>query len=471
MGACIRTTRTTGARQVLEDGAILAKRRGTEEGGRKKSSLARAGLDPRRTMGNEGAVNHSSASAMSHHPDEFRKRTRFVIKLGRALQECGASSERIERHLGNVCTMLSIHGSFLISPTTFTCAFWEDDEMDQFIHIERAEAGEINLGRLWEIDRLVESIDQGHLDFSEAPDRLLELSQSPPHHSMIGHAFSWALTGGSFALLLSANPLNSIASAIISLLLFAITRLCSNAPSWRPVTLIMMAFAAGFSAALLAGFGINPPFVILSSIIIFIPGLSLTVALTEISVGHLISGSSRLVDASMTLLKLFFGTLSGIAVVNILPFSGPAAPWELPDLPVWRVWPALIGLSISLGIAFNIPKQKMLWGMAAALISFASSKFGEAHFGMYSGMFLGALSVGLFSNLFARITRGPGSILMTQGIILLVPGSKVYSILNHWVSGEAILPADSAAKALMAFIALIAGLLFANALLPARKSL
>ena len=60
---------------------------------------------------------------------------------------------------------------------------------------------------------------------------------------------------------------------------------------------------------------------------------------------------------------------------------------------------------------------------------------------------------------------------MTQGIILLVPGSKVYSILNHWVSGESILPAESAAKALMAFVALITGLLFANALLPARKSL
>jgi hypothetical protein len=31
-------------------------------------------------------------------------------------------------------------------------------------------------------------------------------------------------------------------------------------------------------------------------------------------------------------------------------------------------------------------------------------------------MFLGSLSLGLFSNLFARVTRGPGSILMTQGI-------------------------------------------------------
>ena len=69
---------------------------------------------------------------------------------------------------------------------------------------------------------------------------------------------------------------------------------------------------------------------------------------------------------------------------------------------------------------------------------------------MYTGKFIGALAIGLFSNLFVRITRGPGSILMILGIIL---------------------PHISGGKALIAFIALIAGLLFSNALLPARKSL
>ena len=87
-------------------------------------------------------------------------------------------------------------------------------------------------------------------------------------------------------------------------------------------------------------------------------------------------------------------------------------------------------------------------------------------------MFLGALAVGLFSNFYSMILRGPGSILMTQGIILPVPGSKTYMILNHWVSGADILPgASSGNHALMVFIALIAGLLFSNALLPTQKSL
>ena len=61
---------------------------------------------------------------------------------------------------------------------------------------------------------------------------------------------------------------------------------------------------------------------------------------------------------------------------------------------------------------------------------------------------------------------------MMQGIVLLVPGSGTYMILNRWVSGETIQPvATSGSQALMVFNALIAGLLFSNALLPTQKSL
>ena len=68
---------------------------------------------------------------MSHSSEDYHLRTRFIIKLGRALHRCGANSVRIEEHLGNVTEMLGLHGSFLVSPTTFTYIFWLDDELDQ----------------------------------------------------------------------------------------------------------------------------------------------------------------------------------------------------------------------------------------------------------------------------------------------------------------------------------------------------
>ncbi|MES2921563.1 MAG: threonine/serine exporter family protein [Verrucomicrobiota bacterium] len=401
-------------------------------------------------------------------------RTRFVVKLGRALHECGTTSQRIERHLMNVTRMLGLNGSFMISPTTFTCAFWEEDELDQFVHIERVEPADINLGRLWEIDHLVESIADGRLSFSDGVEQLERVTSAPWNYSPWVNAVSWALAGGSFAALLSANSQDCIAATVLSLVLFFITHLSARHARWSPVVTILAPFAAGVlaSAVEASGVGINVPFVILSSIIIFIPGLALTVALTEISARHLISGSSRLVDATMLLVKLFFGAISGMAVADLLFRGNGDGTAFLSLLPAWKTWPALAGLSLGLGIAFNIPRGKLLWGLLSGAIAFGAASAGEAWFGIHGGMFIGALAVGLFSNLYSRITRGPGSILMTQGIVLLVPGSKTYMILNHWVSGEDILPGASGGdRALMAFIALIAGLLFSNALLPTQKSL
>ena len=44
-------------------------------------------------------------------------------------------------------------------------------------------------------------------------------------------------------------------------------------------------------------------------------------------------------------------------------------------------------------------------------------------------------------------------------------------MLNQWISGESILPGESGSAALMIFITLTVGILFANALLPPQKSL
>jgi len=405
---------------------------------------------------------------------DYRVRIRFVVRLGRALHECGATSQRIERHLTNVTAMLGMNGSFMISPTLFTCAFWLEDEFDQVVHIERVEPADYNLGRLWEIDRLVEGIAAGTPSFREGLARLDALAAMPPNYRAWSGGLAWALIGGSFAALLSARSVDCGAAALLALVMFLIQRVCDGSPRWKPVTLILAPFVAGVAASILAlsGLGVNPPFVVLSAIIMFVPGLGLTVALTEISTRHLISGASRLLDAAMQLLKLFFGAAAGMAAAGLL-FGAPAAAAPLlPDLPAWKTWPALAGLTLALGVAFNIPRRKLGWGLLTGLIAFSAARLGEVWVGMHAGMFLGALAAGLFSNLYSRLTGGPGSILITLGIIPLVPGSRTYMILNHWISGEAVLPgANSGNQALMAFIALITGLLFANALLPTRKTL
>jgi len=80
--------------------------------------------------------------------------------------------------------------------------------------------------------------------------------------------------------------------------------------------------------------------------------------------------------------------------------------------------------------------------------------------------------VGAYSNIYSHIRNAPASMVLSHGLILLVPGSKTYIILNSWITGEQMLENSSNGnQAFLIFISLVAGLLFANALIATRKSL
>lgn len=405
-----------------------------------------------------------------HGPEQ---RMRFVIELGRALHQCGASSQRIETHLTNVTRMLGLEGQFLFSPTGFTCVFWLDDPFDQTIHIERVSPGDLNLGRLWMIDAMVEKLGSGQMEMDAAVEELHRLASSPPLYPPAVHGCCWALTGGAFAALLSGDWKDVIASALLSVMTFLLFMLSTRNLRLGSLLTILSPFLSGVMAQRIfsLGYSINVPFVVLSSVLVFIPGLSLTVAMSEISARQLISGSSRLVEAMMNLLLLLFGAIMGISLASWFWPAGEAVPAAWP-MGAGKNWPAVILLSIALTVAFNIPWRKAIWGMIACAIAFSVSQAIGQSFGMSAGMFGGAMAVGLFSNAFARMAKAPSSVISTQGIILLVPGSTTYMVLNQWIAGTAVLPtANIGSQALMLFVALVAGLLFANALLPPRKSL
>ena len=403
---------------------------------------------------------------------EYQKRMHFVIELGRALHQCGASSHRIEMHLGNVSRMLDMQGQFLFSPTGFTCVFWLDDRYEQQIHIERVNPGDFNLGRLWMIDEMVENMARGKVEFDDGIRDLALFAESPPLYPVVVRGMCWALTSAAFAALLSGFWQDVVVSSALSVVTFVLFFLSQRYQRLGSLLTVIAPFLSGFLAQWIVSFGIpiNVPFVLSSSILMFIPGLALTVAMSEISARQLISGSSRLVEAVMNLLLLLFGAIMGVSTASLLWPSIPATSAPI-AMAAEKTWPAVLLLALSLTVVFNIPWRKSIWGLIACLIAFGSAQIVGQAFGMVAGMFLGALAVGLYSNCFARIAKAPSSVLSTQGILLLVPGSMTYMIMNQWFVGTQIIPGAAGSQALLLFVALVAGLLFSNALLPPGKSL
>ena len=215
---------------------------------------------------------------------------------------------------------------------------------------------------------------------------------------------------------------------------------------------------------------INVPLVVLSAIIVFIPGLALTLGLAELAARHLVSGTARIMDAVMLLFKLYFGAFLGIALGKRL--FGDVVYQAGVAVPAWTSWLAVAILCGSLVIVFRARKRHALWGLLSGFIAYGASLVGGIYLGLALGAFVGAFAVGVYGNLFTRFMDAPASIVSLQGMIVLVPGSKTYVGLNALISGEQMLQTEHLGQqTFLIFMSLVAGFIFANVALPPKKSL
>lgn len=403
---------------------------------------------------------------------DFYQKRRFIIRLGKALHKLGSTASRLEDNLLSIAHFLDIRASFMITPTALTFILSDDEDEQQYNHIVRVNPGDIDLGSLARIDELVDELISGERTLDEALERLTEVRNKPAPYGTFLSFIAFGASSGAFSMLMMTSWHDVFWSTILGWVTF----LCVFwAERSRRVSDLLEPFAAIIASLLASGISmidpsINIPMVILSSIIVFIPGLSLTVGLSELAARHLMSGTARIMDSIMMLFKLYFGAVLGMALGNLIWGVAVYVPPE--TMPVWTSWLAVTTLSASLVILFKVRLKDAPWGMISGYIAFGVSIWASHYLGVALGAFVGAFALGLYSNLFSRVMNLPSSIVRILGLVVLVPGSKVYIGLNSAVSGQHMLNVpDLGSQTFLIFMSLVAGLIFSNALLPHVKTL
>jgi uncharacterized membrane protein YjjP (DUF1212 family) len=404
--------------------------------------------------------------------DDFFQKRRFIIRLGKALHKLGSTAYRLEDNLLSIARFLDIRASFIITPTALTFILSDDEDDQQYNHLVRVTPGEIDLGSLARIDELVDELINGERTLDEAIERLKEVDRKPPPYGVILTFLAFGASSGAFAMLMHTSWHDVFWSTLLGFVVFLFVIWAERSRRVTEMLEPMAALTTSMLASLISLFdpSINIPMVILSSIIAFIPGLSLTVGLSELAARHLMSGTARIMDSVMVLFKLYFGAVLGMAFGKLIWGEVSFIP---PDtMPVWTSWLAVTTLSISLVILFKVRLKDAPWGMIAGYISFAASIWASSYLGVALGAFVGAFALGIYSNLFSRIMNLPSSIVRLLGLVVLVPGSKVYIGLNSLVTGKQMLAVnDLGSQTFLIFMSLVAGLIFSNVALPHRKAL
>lgn len=368
---------------------------------------------------------------------------------------------------------LELRSSFIISPTSMTFVLWTEGHEDEYTHAARVEPGDLDLGSLSRIDEVVDLVQNGTLTVEEASNRLDEIDTMENPYGRLITGVSYWMAGSAFAILMGTSVNNVVWAGVLGLLVYFFVLWGERSKGITNMLEPLVAMVSALAACAIAAYidpSTNIRMVVLSSIIVFIPGLALTIGLAELSARHLVSGTVKVMDALMMLFKLYFGAFIGIEMGLWMFGEVDYIPQEI--LPKWTKWIAIATLSASLVIAFRTRKRHIFWSMLVGFIAFGTSGLGAHYFDYGIGAFLGGFMVGLYGNLFTRFANAPAVIVTMPGLIILVPGSKTFIGLNAYIAGGGFDFAEHAIQqSLVIFMSLVAGLIFANSALPPKKSL
>jgi uncharacterized membrane protein YjjB (DUF3815 family) len=182
------------------------------------------------------------------------------------------------------------------------------------------------------------------------------------------------------------------------------------------------------------------------------------------------SGTARFAGAVATLMKLTVGSALALALAHLAGIE--------PQVRALRPQPAMVeaaGLllaAFSFAVLFRARRRDYPVVMLAAIGGYLVARLGSAAWGAQVGIFLSALLVTAAGNGYARWAKRPGAMLRVPGILMLVPGSaSLRGVMTVVQQQDAALGQSAALGVLNILLAIIAGLLFGNLLLPTRRNL
>jgi uncharacterized membrane protein YjjP (DUF1212 family) len=395
----------------------------------------------------------------------YAERVDFMVELAQRLHRYGTTADRLEGAITAVASRLGLACEPWSNPTGLILTFSDPVRatgMRDTTRVLRLSPGEHDLHRLAETDRIAEQVLAGALDLPGALEQMRALDAPPTRAMQALEVVAFGLAAASVAGLLRLPWLDIGVAGTTGLLIGAL------AVASQTVAGMLAAGIAVLVASLVAP--LNQNTVIIASLIVLLPGLTLTNAMNELTGQQLVSGTARLAGGLTTVMKLAVGTLVAIQVAALLGLE-PQVRGSRPQ-PDWIEWIALALASLAFAVLFRASRRDYLRVMLAAASGYLIARWVGEVAGSPAGVFLAALAMTAAGNAYARWWHRPGAIIRVPGIIMLVPGSTSLRGFLSLIQQQDVGAGQAALVAVLtALAALIAGVLFGNLLLPPRRNL
>lgn len=402
--------------------------------------------------------------------EQIDEKISLVMEFGSALHHFGAPSHRLEGVLNKISDRLDMPGQFFCTPTAIMASF--ATSKGRRPSMTRLQPGSIELEKMILTSELGSDLINEKVSVKEAAKQLQEIVDKPNGYSIYANILSFGLISASASILLGGAYVELVISLLLGLVIGAFAIFAGLNQRVDRIFEAAAAFLAFLLAALI--FAIYPQFstqiVVISSLIVLVPGLSLTIAMEELSTMNLVSGTARLMHALILFFKIGFGIVLANQVVNwLLPNLGDFTLQA--DVPRYISWIALVVAPMAFTVLFKARVKDSFWIFLACLIGFVSSKTATGCFGIEMGAFIGGFFVGIASNLYSRTFDKPATVTLLPGILLLVPGSIGFKGIRSMLQQDTLTGLDLSFDMFVMAVALVAGILLANIFVPSKRYL
>ena len=242
-----------------------------------------------------------------------------ILEIVESKLESGAEVARVEDSVERMCTAYGYTKTSISIVSANIFITTETPEGNVESQMRSTKAVDINFEKLNQLNNLSRAVcaDVPEIEDLQAQFKEVEARREPP--LWLEYLGAW-LIGASFAVFFGGTYYDGLASAVLCLVIFTLTRFLSKFEQNPLASVFFTSVISGFIALAMVrlGFGDNSDKIIIGGLMLLIPGVHMTNSIRDLLAGDVISGFFRLVNA----LLIAAAIACGVAIPIILTGGG-----------------------------------------------------------------------------------------------------------------------------------------------------